>query len=227
MACSADSGSTKGPSSADASSQWDPVSPVDENPANEGTFTGGDPADNPASDPVDDPPANDPPPANEPPANDPPQNDPPVCTPACDGAQCGDDGCGGTCGLCGDDSICIGGVCKLTDDLAPAPEAGACKNDADLAILSTGTVSGTTEQCAKDNVGAIISNDPAPIRQCIKDATGLSEGCLDCFTPLMFCTIEKCALQCIGGKTPECTTCLEGACYPAFTDCAGVNPQNE
>ncbi len=218
MACSADGGpTTKAPSSGDAyNGSFDPVSdPAAEDP-NEGTFGVDDPAD----------PAADPPPANDPPANDPPAEDP-VCTPNCDGKACGQDGCGGTCGLCGDDSICIGGTCKANDDLAPAPDTGGCKNDPDLAILAAGTVSATTEECAKSNIGAIIANDPAPIRQCIKDATGLSEGCLDCFTPLMFCTISNCALQCMGGKTPECTTCLEGSCYPDFVECSGVNPANE
>lgn len=34
------------------------------------------------------------------------------CVPACDGRQCGDDGCGGTCGKCsGPQDECIEGVC--------------------------------------------------------------------------------------------------------------------
>ena len=35
-----------------------------------------------------------------------------VCAPACDGRQCGDDGCGGSCGECGEDEVCGGdGTC--------------------------------------------------------------------------------------------------------------------
>ncbi len=31
------------------------------------------------------------------------------CTPSCDGAVCGDDGCGGSCGPCGDEEACVVG----------------------------------------------------------------------------------------------------------------------
>lgn len=33
------------------------------------------------------------------------------CAPACNGAQCGDDGCGGMCGTCGAGETCQGGMC--------------------------------------------------------------------------------------------------------------------
>lgn len=33
------------------------------------------------------------------------------CTPSCTGKACGDDGCGGTCGTCGDGQTCTGGAC--------------------------------------------------------------------------------------------------------------------
>jgi hypothetical protein len=36
-----------------------------------------------------------------------------VCTPACDGAVCGDDGCGGSCGSCDGDQLCQDGVCEV------------------------------------------------------------------------------------------------------------------
>jgi len=35
-----------------------------------------------------------------------------VCTPACDGKQCGDNGCGGTCGACDDGWNCVRGTCE-------------------------------------------------------------------------------------------------------------------
>jgi len=34
-----------------------------------------------------------------------------VCVPDCDGASCGGDGCGGTCGFCGADQVCDDGQC--------------------------------------------------------------------------------------------------------------------
>lgn len=33
------------------------------------------------------------------------------CIPDCDGKDCGDDGCGGTCGTCDDNLQCVDGVC--------------------------------------------------------------------------------------------------------------------
>jgi hypothetical protein len=35
-----------------------------------------------------------------------------VCTPACAGRTCGDDGCGGSCGNCGDGFLCLDGTCQ-------------------------------------------------------------------------------------------------------------------
>ncbi len=43
-----------------------------------------------------------------------------VCVPDCSGLECGDDGCGGSCGTCADpDETCVNGIC--TEDL---PEQG-------------------------------------------------------------------------------------------------------
>lgn len=33
------------------------------------------------------------------------------CTPACDGKECGDDGCGNSCGKCGENTSCESGMC--------------------------------------------------------------------------------------------------------------------
>ncbi|MBM4396022.1 MAG: SUMF1/EgtB/PvdO family nonheme iron enzyme [Deltaproteobacteria bacterium] len=79
--------------------------------------------------PVEDVPLPDPPPPDEPPdqvvpdpvpdkgadgANDAPANDEgaaDACQPACDGAKCGDDGCGGVCGKCSGWEVCREGQC--------------------------------------------------------------------------------------------------------------------
>jgi len=34
------------------------------------------------------------------------------CTPNCAGKQCGDDGCGGSCGTCENGKVCVGGICQ-------------------------------------------------------------------------------------------------------------------
>ena len=39
-------------------------------------------------------------------------DEPDVCQPNCEGKECGDDGCGGACGLCDGDDVCDDGVCQ-------------------------------------------------------------------------------------------------------------------
>jgi hypothetical protein len=46
----------------------------------------------------------------------------PQCTPDCSRAACGDDGCGGSCGTCSDDTSCTGGVCIAES----APRSWSC-----------------------------------------------------------------------------------------------------
>jgi len=48
---------------------------------------------------------------------------PGACAPACEGMECGDDGCEGTCGTCGDGETCQGGACVPDEPAAdPAPD---------------------------------------------------------------------------------------------------------
>jgi hypothetical protein len=47
------------------------------------------------------------------------------CTPQCDGRTCGDDGCDGTCGSCGNNEVCDSGTCVCVPDCAPANACGA------------------------------------------------------------------------------------------------------
>ena len=64
------------------------------------------------------------------------------CTPACEGIQCGDDGCGGSCGLCADSETCAEGhcvpaSCDACNWLQPAPTCQvttSCAADADCAL---------------------------------------------------------------------------------------------
>jgi len=41
-----------------------------------------------------------------------------VCIPSCNGKQCGDDGCGGSCGVCGDNAVCNMGRCECKSGFA-------------------------------------------------------------------------------------------------------------
>lgn len=57
-----------------------------------------------------------------------------VCVPDCDGAECGDDGCGGSCGTCADGEHCSNGECMpdgqtCVDDADCGPFAQCCNGD--------------------------------------------------------------------------------------------------
>jgi len=48
-----------------------------------------------------------------------------ACVPQCAGKTCGDDGCGGTCGTCAGDGVCVDGTCR-DDCAACAPGEMGC-----------------------------------------------------------------------------------------------------
>jgi hypothetical protein len=58
----------------------------------------------------------------------PPPPPPPVvgCTPTCAGNTCGDDGCGGLCGTCGECTQCVGTTCANRPDDSPCGSNGKC-----------------------------------------------------------------------------------------------------
>jgi MYXO-CTERM domain-containing protein len=43
------------------------------------------------------------------------------CTPMCQGLECGEDGCGGSCGTCVDGKVCGAGLCSDDTD-QPGPD---------------------------------------------------------------------------------------------------------
>ena len=53
----------------------------------------------------------------------------PACEPACDGLDCGDDGCGGFCGECEAGEACKLGVCKPPPTCPPEPPFGNAVSD--------------------------------------------------------------------------------------------------
>lgn len=52
----------------------------------------------------------------------------PPCTPVCEGQECGDDSCGGVCGLCGPYDECLQGLCSFNGGCEPldVPGCGGC-----------------------------------------------------------------------------------------------------
>ena len=57
-----------------------------------------------------------------------------LCAPSCAGRACGDDGCGGSCGACGINQICQGGICACT-----CPSGQRCLSNGSCAKTCAGT----------------------------------------------------------------------------------------
>lgn len=55
-----------------------------------------------------------------------------ICQPSCPGRECGPDGCGGTCGDCGEAEFCNAGICQLgcvSDDGCTEPGVSVCVDE--------------------------------------------------------------------------------------------------
>ena len=131
------------------------------------------------------------------------------CTPSCDGKDCGDDGCGGTCGECtGPGESCTGeGKCEVVcqpfcegKDCGDDGCGGSCGDcDAGMACSAAGKCEGACagKVCGPDGAGGSCGECPADQ---VCDAAG----------------------QC--GAAPACGTCAEGTVCGAGAD-QGINPQ--
>jgi len=67
------------------------------------------------------------------------------CVPSCEGLECGDDGCGGSCGECAQDMVCVDGGCALppepTCQVSGKVNCGAIMSGLDLSSdSSTNTI---------------------------------------------------------------------------------------
>ncbi len=141
---------------------------------------------------------------------------PPACNPMCEGATCGDDGCGGSCGDCAGDETCAGGECisdtadcqAMFNDCLDVP-AELIKASCQLvpeacleAMLATHDANGCEETC---------TGEPAP---------GLSA----------LCGAPACAeyVEMLGSVSGEdlCAPCEEEI-VPAPTFACGAEPSCE
>ena len=61
------------------------------------------------------------------------------CRETCAERECGADGCGGVCGICGDGERCVAGLCQCSDDPGCASEASTGCDDGSAWHCSRGT----------------------------------------------------------------------------------------
>ena len=144
------------------------------------------------------------------------------CTPACDGRECGDDGCGGTCGSCPVVApVCDKGACVL--ECTPDCEGLECGDDGcggDCGSCDDGLAC-TIESCSAGVCGSLIQ-----AYFCLLDGTCVSSGTVDPLDPCGIClpgaaqdawsTAED-GTPC-GGKR----ICFAGGCCDPVAGCDGI-----
>ena len=122
------------------------------------------------------------------------------CTPDCTAKECGDDGCGGSCGTCTAPETCGGGG---TPDV--------CGTTTTTTTSTTSTSTTSLPMCSVANLACLCDNRFAPF---------------PCnLTP---CTTPTSCAQCRAAQVQECVDILHsgpGTCVTApCTECATGNP---
>lgn len=103
------------------------------------------------------------------------ENDGPPCEPQCVGKQCGDDGCGATCGTCGDDICNDNGQC--VSSCTPNCAGKECGSDGCEGTCGNGC---TSDQICSDGQCACVPDTCASLG---KNCGSVFDGCdsmIDC-----------------------------------------------
>ncbi len=149
-----------------------------------------------------------------------------VCAPACEGRECGDDGCGGLCGTCPEAApLCIEYKCKVQcipdctgkecgDDGCGNP-CGQCPEGApecvDFKCVLPCTPDCAGKECGDDGCGGLCGTCPAVAPICDESF----KCALDC---LPDCGGKVCGSDGCGGSCGECPEaaplCVDGLCKP-------------
>ena len=59
--------------------------------------------------------------------------------------------------------------------------------------------------------------------ECMREATGLSDLCLECYWGSVECTMQRCLMQCMSGaESDRCMECQEANCLPDLFECTGL-----
>lgn len=152
-----------------------------------------------------------------------------ICTPSCGSNQCGDDGCGGSCGVCDAGFSCVNGMCKndckanCTDkvcgDDGCGGSCGECSDGdtCDAGICNSCTADCTDKSCGSDGCGGTCG-------EC-KDAETCKDGACqsDCTAD---CTDKQCGSDGCGGTCGDCTdeqVCTDGQCIKKIIGAILIN----
>ena len=135
------------------------------------------------------------------------------CAPQCGGKMCGSDGCGGQCGSCQPEELCVEGKCE---------EPAACTGPEDCTPFVCDPATGKCAKCTEDTQcgeGMVCDTDDGECVECVSgdDCPPLHQ-CVDkkC-EPLPPCAAEE---PCPNGMTCDPDS---GVCVPCAPQCDGKN----
>lgn len=97
-----------------------------------------------------------------------------------------------------------------------------CANGADLAALADAadTLEETIQECTFDCIRS--RNLRICVADCMEAEVGLSGDCATCFGNVTQCVTNRCLRECFDPQSPDCATCRETQCEPAFERCSGI-----
>jgi hypothetical protein len=144
-----------------------------------------------------------------------------VCEKSCDGKECGDDGCGGSCGSCDSGETCTDGSCVV--DCTPSCESKECGDDGcggscgecgegDICNES-GQCEVKSQECAAYYVGYDFDES---VSECERQTY---VGCDD---PFDYTTLQECEeANGLNDCTPNCSTkeCGDDGCGGSCGEC--------
>ena len=134
-----------------------------------------------------------------------------VCDPVCDGIECGDDGCGGTCGECKDEKDCILGTCHPDYCAEGLQDFGCCFGEV---VFWCEEDKLKLTECAPNNPPYNICGWKSDKYECGGDGED-PDGLLPLDCCVGDCTDKECGGNGCWGSCGECgdnEECTEGNC---------------
>lgn len=178
-----------------------------------------------------------------------------TCTPSCAGRQCGDDGCGGSCGSCAVGQTCQAGVCQAGGSgggldcvgILECVNTNECADQACLdGCISQGTTTAQSQFTAVLNcIGTNCADaaTDAEFAQCQQEfcsaelnactgGTGSPGGagtatCNEVVTCVLTCADQACADNCVATGTAAAQTAAIGFYNCAVDNCASATTVDE
>jgi len=137
------------------------------------------------------------------------------CTPNCTNKQCGDDGCGGSCGSCGTNAICSNGSCACNSGYGNCD--GSWSNGCEVNLTNNSNNCGSCGNSCGANATCNNSICVCTYIECNGACCDAEQVCFNnsCCTPN--CAGKECGYDGCGGSCGDCgqnEQCKAGICQP-------------